>query len=152
MNAPFDQQLDRYMQALEDGARKGLARAGLLCLSDAVMDVPMVPLDEGTLKGSGSVFVGNELIGTSEQFASGNASAKPTPATQLVEQIPEGGLKAVVAFNTPYAARMHEGVTFEFSHSGHGAKFLEKKLVENHASYMEEVRDAIEEELASAGF
>lgn len=152
MSAPFERGLDQYLAAFQAAARKGLARAGMLCLRDAVMDAPMVPLDEGTLKGSGSVFVGNDLVGTSEQFASGNPQAKPTPATEYAEQLAADQLKATVGFNTPYAARLHEGVEFEFQHSGHGAKYLESKLAEKGDFYMQEIADTIDSEMAKAGF
>ena len=121
-------------------------------MGDAVRNMPKVPLDEGTLKGSGSVFVDGELIGTSEQFAAGNPKAKPTPATEYAEHLASNQLKATVGFNTPYAARLHEGIEFEFQHEGHGAKYLESKLVGNHSAYMEEIADTISSRMAGAGF
>lgn len=151
MSAPFDRGIDEYIRRLRIAAKRGMARAAFNCLRDCVMDMPQVPLDEGTLRGSGSAFVDNELVATSEQF--GGSGAKPTPATSLGEPLKPGFIRGAVGFNTPYAAYQHEGaredgshVVKNYSHSGTGAKFLERKLIENHAAYVGEVHDAIEEE------
>lgn len=145
MSAPFERGLDDYLAQYKAAAKKGLARAGMLLLRDCVMDIPRVPLDEGTLKGSGSVFVGSDLVGTSESFA--GATGKPTPATEYASSLDPNTLRATVGFNTPYAARLHEGVDFEFQHEGHGAKYLEQKLTENHDHYMQEIADTITKEM-----
>lgn len=155
MSAPFERGLDEYVRRLRTSAKRGMSRAAMNCLRDCVMDMPSVPLDEGNLRGSGSAFVDNKLIGTSEQF--GGAGATPTPATELTDQLKPGFIRGVVGFNTPYAAYQHEGaredgthVVKNYSHSGTGAKFLEQKLIENHAAYVGEVHDAIQEEFAGA--
>lgn len=144
----FEQSFRKLSQQMQtDFARKGMKQAGLLLMRDAVMAVPMVPLDEGTLKGSGSAFVDNALVGTSEDMAGGGS---PTPMTSLGEALTPGHVMATVTFNTAYAARMHEGVEYNFQHSGHGAKFLEQKLAERGDMYIAAVRDAIEQEMRNA--
>ena len=57
---------------------KGLGKAGHALMNDAIMDMPAVPLDEGTLRGSGSVFVGSDLVAVAQ-----NVGGNPTPATEL---------------------------------------------------------------------
>lgn len=146
----FEQGCDEYMHRYLAGARRGLEKAGFQLMADAVMDAPTVPLDEGTLRGSGSVFVGNDLIATSEALAAVKGGGKPTPATELGEQLAEGTLRATVGFNTAYAAAMHEGTTLNFQHDGSGAKFLEQKVVERHDDYMQIIANEVEKEVGGA--
>ena len=54
---------------------------------------------------------------------------------------------AHVGFNTPYAAKMHEGVDLNFQHSGTGAKFLEAKMAANKQDYMGIVADTVKKAL-----
>lgn len=66
------------------------------------VSMPRVPLDLGTLRGSGQV----------------------VPATD-----PEEG--AGVVFDTPYAARLHEHPEFNFQEPGTGAKYVENPALES---------------------
>lgn len=124
---------DAVIKAGERGAMK----AALQLLNDATMEAPGVPLDEGTLRGSGSAFVNNNLVGVSP-----SQGGNPDPATEDNEAIPKDAFVAVVGFNTPYAAYQHEGERADgtrkvenYSHSGTGAKFLERKMAENFDEY-----------------
>lgn len=116
---------------------RGTGKAVSLLLNDATTEIPAAPLDEGTLRGSGSAFVNNELLSTNP-----NSGGEPTPATEDDEQIPPDVFVGVVGFNTPYAAYQHEGQRKDgsrkvqnYTHSGVGAKFLEKKMTENWETY-----------------
>ncbi|MCX5657850.1 MAG: hypothetical protein NTZ48_06475, partial [Candidatus Omnitrophica bacterium] len=120
-------------------AEKGMGRAGLQLQNDAVMQRPTVPIKEGTLRGSGSVFVQNKLVGISSFGKPGKAN------TEHSESIPRGAIVAVVGFNTPYAAKLHEGVDFKFSEPSSGPKYLESKLIANKEIYMEIVANTIKE-------
>jgi hypothetical protein len=133
--------LRRYEEEFNKRAQRGLAKAGMRCLRDCVMDMPTAPVDEGTLRGSGFVFVGNRLIGTSKDQA--GPKAKPTPATELSDVIIHNNLTATIGFNTPYAAYQHEGHRADGSHPvtqykepSAGPKFLENKLNGNRDDYM----------------
>jgi len=118
---------------VREAARKGMAKGCMRLLGDAVMEAEKVPIDEGTLRGSGSVFVGNTLIGTSE--ASGGGLG--TPARSLGIQTAGGqALIGTVGFNTPYAAWLHEHPELNFSEEGTGAKYLEKKMSAHRERYM----------------
>ncbi len=125
---------DKFLKAAERGA--GQAASALL--NDTIMEMPAVPLEEGTLRGSGSVFVQNELAATAP-----NVGGSPTPASVGDETLVPDTITAVVGFNTAYAAVQHEGqredgthVIKNYTHSGTGKKFLEKKLFDNADEYI----------------
>ena len=48
-----------------------------------------------------------------------------------------------VAFNTSYAARLHEHPEYQFTEPGAGGKFLEAKIAAHNAEYMKFVADYI---------
>ncbi len=107
--------LNLMNRAVRDAAAKGLAEAGMQLMNDAVMEEPTVPLKEGVLRASGSVHVDGKLIGTSEALGKDG-----TPADEVDEPTVAGGLRAVVGFSTPYAARLHEIPDFKFCEPGAG--------------------------------
>ena len=111
-------------------AVEGVGKAAMQCLNDCTMIVPSVPLDEGTLRGSGSVFVNNTIIGTSH-----HASGKGTPTRDHNEPLNPTEITGVIGFNTVYAARVHE-VPMNFKEPGSGNKYLESKLTQLHSQYM----------------
>lgn len=125
---------DNMIKACERGAGK----AASALLNDTMMEMPATPLEEGTLRGSGSVFVQNALTETAP-----NVGGTPTPATIGDETLTPDVITAVVGFNTDYAAYQHEGVRADgthvvqnYTHSGTGKKFLEKKLFDNEDDYV----------------
>ena len=119
--------------------RKGMTLAGMRLLEDAIMESPTVPIDEGTLRGSGSVFVGNAHVGDSQ-----NVGGNPTPSHDFADEGEDHHqITATVGFNTPYAARLHEHPEFEFTNSDSGGKFLESKMTRNRDRYMRIVADTV---------
>lgn len=142
------QMSDNMVKACERGAGK----AASALLNDTIMEMPAVPLEEGTLRGSGSVFVQNELTQTAP-----NTGGTPTPATIGDETLTPDVVTAVVGFNTPYAAYQHEGVRADgthvvvnYTHSGTGKKFLEKKLFDNENDYVAIVAKEVKEAMGNA--
>jgi len=149
--------LDLANAATRRGAERGLRQAGLAVMNDAITETPMTPLDRGTLRGSASVFVGKKRVGK------GPEPSDPEAETHVENAPPPGfhGSKdeivAIVAFNTPYAARLHEHPEFEFGHTrekrgrppvqGTGGKYLEKPLSQNREGYMKVVAGEIKREL-----
>ncbi len=112
---------------------KGLGVAMLQVLNDCINEVPTVPIREGWLRGSGSIFVQNKLITTSE----GMSKAKAGKANKShSETLKAGEFSGVIGFNTPYASKVHEGVDMHFKEPSSGAKFLETKLHRNKERYM----------------
>ena len=124
--------LDLADTAVRAAARRGMGKAGLELMRNAVMGVEKVPHDEGTLRGSGSVFVGNRLLGTSESQGDGHG----TPSRDLGVQFGQEEMVGTVGFNTPYAAYLHEHPEFDFTEEGTGGKYLEKKLNAHREKYM----------------
>jgi len=153
----FLKRLDLANAIVRRAAEHGMGKAGMALLNDAIMEEPMVPLDRGTLRGSASVFVGRKRVGK------GPAPSDRDAETHIENTPPAGfhGSKdeivAVVAFNTPYAAKLHEHPEFEFGHTrekrgrppvqGTGGKYLERPLSENRDSYMKVVAGEIKKEL-----
>ena len=91
--------LKRYERISMSAVERGMMKAAGQLLNDCNMKAPTVPLDEGTLRRSGSRRVEkktNKVVG-------------------------------VVGFNTPYAARWHE-VKANFKEPSAGTKYIESKL------------------------
>ena len=122
----------------------GLGRAMLDLMNDCVMEVPTVPLREGFLRGSASIFVQNKLIATGE----GLPNAKGGEANKSHhESISVDKFVGVIGFNTPYAARVHE-VPMNFTEPSSGNKYLESKMITKRNHYMKVVANTIREENA----
>jgi len=126
-------------QIIPQRAEKGMAKAGMQLLNDSIMQRPTVPIREGTLRGSGSVFVQNKLIGRTP-----SVKGKGNPATDDSIAIGKNEIVARVGFNTPYAARVHE-VPMKFSEPSAGNKYLESKMSKNKNLYFKIVANAIKE-------
>lgn len=139
--------IKQFDLALRAAAKEGLAQAGMRLLADCSMEMPKTPHKEGTLRGSGSVHV-NGVFAYSSDDDSG-PDGKPTPNKDAIPySINPNLMIGTVAFNTPYAAWLHEGVDLTFHEAGTGAKYLEKKLVGNSQRYMDIVGNA----MAKRGF
>jgi len=139
----FDKKFKQLMKnAIPELVEKGLGKAMLDLMNDCVMEVPTVPLKEGFLRGSASVFVQNTLVATGE----GLSGAKAGKAnTSHAEGIGLGKYVGVIGFNVPYAAKMHEGVDFHFSEPSSGPKYLESKLITKKNVYMRVIAETIKE-------
>lgn len=134
--------LKEYRRRMEAAARVGMAQAGARLLSDCIMELPTVPMKETTLRGSGSVIID----GTCTMTAAELGYTDGTPATEVSEAdfpVEADKIRAVVGFNSPYAAYQHEGmrkdasyVVENYSEPGSGAKFIQDKLAENAEDYI----------------
>ncbi len=134
----FDKKFKRITQRqIPDLAEKGMGRALLNLMNDCIMEVPTVPLKEGFLRGSASIFVNNKLVGVSQH---GQARYATNVASMT---IPHNSMLGVVGFNAPYAARLHEGVDFMFTEPSSGPKFLESKIQKNRKHYLETIANTI---------
>lgn len=106
-------------ERVRKAATKGIAVASMALLQDSIMEVPKVPHDEGTLRGSGSVHVNGKLEATSEDLADGG---NPTPFTSGISgDRVRDAVVGRVGFNTPYATRLHEaeeGIVFHETGTG----------------------------------
>jgi hypothetical protein len=140
----FDAAMQRLVkEAMPAAIKEGMGKAASQLLNDAVMQSPTVPLDEGTLRGSAFVFVD----GTPPRIpvsVPGKTRPKFVPAPSAAFGKEDKKTVAIVGFNTPYAARLHEGIGIKhWSEPGSGPKFLESKLANNRHEYIKIVADQI---------
>ncbi len=147
----FEASFSRTLEDIEAAAKRGVGKAMLALAEDAINDEPMVPLEEGTLRGSVSVFVQGELI-HSGPIASGQGAsgAVGTPGLVYDEPLDDNKITGAVGFNTPYAGYQHEGVRKDgtrpvknYTHPGTGKKFLSLKEEANADDYAQIVADEI---------
>jgi hypothetical protein len=59
------------------------------------------------------------------------------------ELIRFGSYIGVVGFNAPYAAKMHEGIDYQFTEPSSGAKYLESKMIRKKDLYVKDIADTI---------
>lgn len=139
----FDAKFKRIVKkAVPALVEKGLGRAMLDLMNDCVMEVPTVPLKEGWLRGSASVFVQNKFVADS----TGLPNAKAGKAlTVYAENIAPHQFVGLIGFNTSYAAKMHEGIDFHFSEPSSGPKYLESKMITKKNVYMRVIAETIKE-------
>jgi hypothetical protein len=137
----FDNKFKRIVKtAIPALVEKGLGRAMLDLMNDTVMTIPTVPLKEGFLRGSASIFVQNRLTATGEGLPNAKAGKANTSHT---ESIGLDKYVGVIGFNVPYAAKMHEAIDFHFSEPSSGPKYLESKLLTRRDVYMRDIADTI---------
>lgn len=133
-----DAQWTRKLAELGDEAGRAgveaVGKAALQLLNDAVMQEPTVPIDEGTLRASGSVHVNGDLEATSP-YGEGGTPNEGVDETSSNYGEHRGVLRSTVGFNTPYAAVLHEGEGLNFTEPGSGAKYLSSKVDSNADDY-----------------
>jgi len=96
----------------------------------------IAPIDEGTMIGSASARV-NQV-----EIARGSKGGTPTTTGGKPDAKPGQVVVGEVSYNTPYALRQHEDLTFKHL-PGRQAKYLEQPLKENVTKYMENLREAM---------
>jgi hypothetical protein len=137
--------LDFMRAAVREAATRGMGKATLQLYNDAVMEAPAVPKRTGHLRGSGSALLDGSLLAAG---LGGDEDENPTPVLEAPEEKVEGVIVGTVAFNTPYAARLHEHPEYQFKEPGTGGKYLEAKLAAHGREYMalvaQEIRAALE--------
>lgn len=113
------------------------------------------PVEEGFLRGSGSARVNRG--GTSHTVRGKDATGQATATLRAVSGSDVGALvnaegaviEGEVSFNTPYAARQHEELTWRHPLGGE-AKYLENPLKERVRMYLKNLADAAKEALRRA--
>ena len=117
----LDNAADKLELAMTQTAREGIAEI----TGQAVI---MAPVDEGTLRGSGSYFVQGRFVADTVAQARGKANAKPDPNRSGGPEVRPRSkeIRATVGFNQPYAAIQHEE---DYRHpQGGEKKYLEKAI------------------------
>lgn len=127
-------------RAVEKGRRdilaatkRGMKVAVQELIRDTLEQPPTIPLEEGDLRGSVSGFVGEELVETTQSLF---PNADGTPARTLESIEGPSAITGTVVVNKPYAERLHEHPEYRYKTPGSGGKYLESKIVVNHAKYM----------------
>lgn len=154
----FKKKISRFKRRIMPNAvESGISLALIELLRSSIFDPPTVPLDEGTLRGSGSIFVkpvtedlkpGYGFKFVKDSTGMGGAT-EGTPSRDHSEVWDGKSLGGVIGFNTPYAAYTHEGIRLDGTHKivnwtepGSGPKFLQSKMASKK-------RDAIMEIIAN---
>lgn len=113
-----------FAKAMERGAIQFLTWANTGSMNESRTP----PIRWGVLRGSSSAFVGNKLVATFPINVDSSAPESPTPA----EAGGTAGLVITWAWNTDYAAKMHEWRggwgKFTIQAGNAGNKWLEKHL------------------------
>lgn len=144
MAGPFEMRFDatEFFQglkladpAVKAAAEKGMGAAGLQLLNDCIMEPPTVPIDTGDLRGSGSVFVQGQLVGTSPPQGPDATPARDDDARPAGDEI-----LARVGFNKPYAAKWHE-TPAHFQEPSAGNNYLGAKLAAHKEEYFQTAAD-----------
>lgn len=116
---------------------RALTLVGFRAIRDVVMVAPTPPLRTGFLRGSGSAFAGSKFVGDSRSLPGATSG---TPETAY----PGKANEVTVIFNTPYAARLDQGITKSGTNIDYNrerdskidkgfisAKFRNKSIVDN---------------------
>jgi len=104
----------------------------------------IAPIDEGTMIGSASARV-NQV-----EVARGSTGGTPAVTGGRPSAKPGQVVVGEVSYNTVYAARQHEDLTFRHL-PGKQAKYLEQPLKENITRYMKNLRDAMSNGMKEGG-
>jgi hypothetical protein len=136
--------LDMANKIVLEAVERGVGVAMLSMLGDCINESPTVPLKEGWLRGSGSVFVQNKFIDSSEKMATAKAKFALTAHSEPIQKEETVG---VIGFNAPYASRLHEGIDFHFTEPSSGPKYLEAKMHSNKERYMKIVAEEVKKGL-----
>jgi len=129
--------------AVRAAVERGMGQAALQWMNDCVMEPPTVPIDTGTLRSSGSVFLQGVLLAANPPQG---PSPAPTPATDDDLRPAADQILARVGFNTPYAAKWHE-VPANFREPSAGNKYLEAKAAAHAEEYFQIAADVARKEI-----
>lgn len=140
---PMLKQLAAIKKAREADIQFALAQVAIQMLTWMNTGSPNEPLKPpirfGTLRGSGSAFVGKKLIGTAPP------EGEATPATSYAG--PEGTI--TIIYNTSYAAKMHEWKggwgPYTEQDGNAGAKWIERHLAADGPLAMEGIAEILKE-------
>jgi len=136
-------------QIMPAKARRGLGKAGVALMVDAITVLDTVPIRRpgyppedgriaGELRASGAVFVdGAKLSRTSVSYGEG-ATGMYQPELYGGTRIPRNSHEACVVFNAPYAASQHESFPQKTEPTA-GTNYLGGKLGENAMRYIQMV-------------
>lgn len=140
----FDKKFRQIVKtAIPALVEKGMGKAMIDLMNDSTIgEIPTCPRDEGTLRGSASIFVQNKFIADSGNLPSAKSGKANKSHT---ENIGDNQYVGVIGFAVPYAAKMHEGIDFHFTEPSSGPKYLESKLITKREHYMKVIANTIKD-------
>jgi len=139
------EEMNERFDRMDKATAKNVAHA-MVENTEALLGKSMriAPLDEGTMIGSASAKV--NLI----EVAHGTKDGAPISTGSKPNAKPGQAIVGEVSFNTPYAARQHEELTYKHL-PGKQAKYLEQPLKEFVSKFMQNIRDAMSEGMKGGG-
>lgn len=124
---------DAFHQAMKVGGLQFLEWSS----NGSVNDSSRPPIREGFLRGSGSAFVGSELVGITD---GDNRDANRSYNSQDKNQL-------TVGYNSVYARKMHEDPDYEVQKDG-DKKWLENHIMNDKEALYKAIEIQFEKELA----
>lgn len=125
---------DKFLLKYQEADKKAKIKLAYQILSDILNKAPRPPILTSALWGSGSVFVGNQMVFQSKDMSS--AIRKGSPNVSITEN---DNQKITVGFNIAYAAKMHEHTgkwgAVSIQAGGVGNKFIKRHVEGNAANY-----------------
>jgi hypothetical protein len=150
INSNIDDGIKKFKRVSKDQDYKGKVQVGLALLNGVLNGTPkestVPPIDTGHLRGSGSVFVGNNLVGEAPKF---RGQGQPNRSHRADKDV------VTVGFNANYAIYTHERdfVPGEVSQqSGNvGNKWMEKHLIKDRKDLIALYAKLMKERLDKSG-
>ena len=127
----LEKKFGKFEGKILEKAKEGMKEAGLALMHDVLFESPTIPKLEGTLRGSMSLVVEDELKGTSVNVGETHSG---DPASFKNSQ--PKAITASVAVNQPYAAKLHDHPEYNFTEPGSGGNYLTAKLTKFGNDYM----------------
>jgi hypothetical protein len=139
----FNRRLAAGGDGFEDAVRKAVVNITAEVSGQAMK---LAPVDEGTLRSSGSWYVDAQLIGITPRQG---RKPKPNPNRTGGPEVARkpGRFRGVFGFNTPYAARQHEETGYRHPKGGK-AKYAELAM----KKVKPKTRGVIRKVMADRGF
>jgi len=139
------EELHARYDKMDQATAKNTAQAMIENTEDLLgKSMRIAPIDEGTMIGSASARV-NQV-----EVARGSNGGTPASTGGRLSAKPGQAITGEVSYNTRYAARQHEDLTFRHL-PGKQAKYLEQPLKENITRYMKNLRDAMSNGMKEGG-
>ena len=129
----FSSQLDIIQKKMLATSQKAVVKVGIELLDLAIQECP---IDTGALRKSGLVKLNGQIIA--------KGSKKNVIASYNIN-LQDGKFEVEVSFNTPYALRQHE--VLSYVHKVGKAKYLEDPLKNNITRFMDIIINETQKEL-----
>jgi len=144
--------LDRAVQRVRNRAQAGLIRAAVIPMRDANLTPPLTPLVSGNLRSS--IFLVTQsgvedrpdvpssptFEGEGDEAARMSADHQTTVESAKSEAVEYRNPVAIFGYSAVYARYQHEGIDFNFTMPGAGAKWLQAAIARNESEMLDKIR------------